>query len=69
MQSAEDEILLRKVLYDALILGEYSFLNPERMISVPAELGRCLSMARLIITHEAVEFFRYHIRVVFLHSN
>lgn len=59
MQSSEDEVLLRKVLYDAVILVEYSFLNPERVINVPTEHMKCLAMARLIITHEAVEFFRY----------
>jgi hypothetical protein len=59
MQSSEDEVLLRKVLYDAVILVEYSFLSPERAIYVPAEHMKCLAMVRLIITHEAVEFFRY----------
>ncbi|XP_050270290.1 uncharacterized protein LOC126714263 [Quercus robur] len=55
---SEDEVLLRKVLYDAVILVEYSFLNTERVINVPTEHMKCLAMARLIITHEAVEFFR-----------
>lgn len=56
--SSEDEVLLRKVLYDAVILVEYSFLSPERAIYVSAEHMKCLAMVRLIITHEAVEFFR-----------
>ncbi|KAG6718464.1 hypothetical protein I3842_04G151400 [Carya illinoinensis] len=56
--SSEDEVLLRNVLYDAVILVEYSFLSPERAISIPAEHMKCLAMARLIITYEAIELFR-----------
>ncbi len=59
MQSSEDEVLLRKVLYDAVILVEYTFLNPERAINVTTEHMKGLAMARLIITHEGIEFFRY----------
>ncbi|XP_041006715.1 uncharacterized protein LOC121251512 [Juglans microcarpa x Juglans regia] len=56
--SSEDEVLLRNVLYDAVILVEYSFLSPERAFSIPAEHMKCLAMARLILTYEAIEFFR-----------
>ncbi|XP_018502175.1 uncharacterized protein LOC103943961 isoform X1 [Pyrus x bretschneideri] len=58
--SNEDEVLLRKVLYDAIVLVEYSFLNPdpERVIHVPAELMKSIAMERLIVAHEAVEYFR-----------
>lgn len=66
MQSSEDEVLLRNVLYDAVILVEYSFLSPERAISIPAEHMKCLAMARLIITYEAIELFRYYRRVILL---
>lgn len=59
MQSSGDEVLLRKLLYDAVILVDYSFLNPERTIDLPADQVRSLAMARLIVTHEAVEYFRY----------
>lgn len=59
MQSSEDEVLLRQVLYDAIILVEYSFLNPERVIHLPAEHMKSIAMKRLIVTHEAVEYFRY----------
>ncbi|POO00641.1 SNF2 domain protein [Trema orientale] len=56
--SSKDEVLLRKVLYDAVVLVDYSFLNPERTTYVPADRLKSLAMARLIVTHEAVEFFR-----------
>ena len=59
VQSSEDEVLLRKVLYDAIILVEYPFLNPERAINVPTEHMKGLAITRLIITHEGIEFFRY----------
>lgn len=59
MQSSGDEVLLRKVLYDAVILVDYSFLNPERTTHLPADEVRNLAIARLIVTHEAIEYFRY----------
>ncbi|KAJ7973729.1 SNF2 domain protein [Quillaja saponaria] len=52
----DDEFLLRKVLYDAVILVDYSFLYLEGDLS-PEHL-RSLSMTRLIVTHEAIEYFR-----------
>ncbi|XP_027357731.1 uncharacterized protein LOC113867019 [Abrus precatorius] len=50
----EDEILLRKVLFDAVLLVEYPFLylNTKHIKS--------LTLTRLIITQEAVEYFRGH---------
>lgn len=51
--------MLRKVLYDAVILVEYSFLIPERTIHLPADRVRSLAMARLLVIHEAVVYFRY----------
>lgn len=59
MQSTEDELLLRKVLYDALILVDYSFLNPVKAIDLHAEHVAFLAVKRLILTHDAIEFFRY----------
>lgn len=56
--SSKDEVLLRKVLYDALILVEYSFLNPERAVHVPVEHMRSLSLTRLIVMQEAIELSR-----------
>ncbi|XP_061994920.1 uncharacterized protein LOC133712821 [Rosa rugosa] len=58
--SSEDEVLLRKVLYDAIILVEYSFLNPEKAIHISAEHMKIIAMRRLILAHEAVEYFREH---------
>ena len=31
------EVFLRKILYDAVILGDYSFLKPEIVIQLPEE--------------------------------
>ncbi|XP_059634855.1 uncharacterized protein LOC132277125 [Cornus florida] len=55
---SEDEIFLRKILYDAVVLVDYSFVNPERVIHVPAKNMRSLAIARLMVTHEAIELFR-----------
>ncbi|KAK9947918.1 hypothetical protein M0R45_003514 [Rubus argutus] len=58
--SLEDEVLLRKVLYDATVLVEYSFLNSEKAIHISAEHMKIIAMRRLILAHEAVEYFREH---------
>ncbi|KAK7314353.1 hypothetical protein VNO77_32873 [Canavalia gladiata] len=48
----EDDILLRKVLFDAVLLVEYPFLY------LNAKYIKSLTLTRLIVTHEAVEYFR-----------
>ncbi|KAL0558478.1 hypothetical protein IC582_003051 [Cucumis melo] len=58
--STDDEALLRKVLSDALILVDYSFLKPEKAINLPAEHTAFLAVKRLILTYEATEFYRKH---------
>uniref|UniRef100_A0A803P2X1 Uncharacterized protein n=1 Tax=Cannabis sativa TaxID=3483 RepID=A0A803P2X1_CANSA len=58
LSNSKDEVLLRQVLYDAVILADYSFLNPEKIIHLPADRVKSLALARLIVTCEAVEFFR-----------
>lgn len=56
--SSNDEVLLRKVLYDAVILVQHSFLNPKRAVHLPAERIKSLSLTRLIAMQEAIEFSR-----------
>ena len=53
MQKPEDEILSRKVLFDAVLLVDYPFfyLNVKYI--------KNLTLTRLIVTHKAVEYFRY----------
>ncbi|KAJ8766906.1 hypothetical protein K2173_011724 [Erythroxylum novogranatense] len=54
-----EEVLLKTIMYDALLLAEYSFLSPNRATAdVPAGYERSLALTRLITTHEAIEFFR-----------
>ncbi|XP_050218646.1 uncharacterized protein LOC126669267 [Mercurialis annua] len=56
--SSEDESLMRKIVCDAVILVEYSFLRLERAINLPEHFVRRLAVKRLIITHEAIELSR-----------
>ncbi|KAM7512957.1 hypothetical protein LguiB_011832 [Lonicera macranthoides] len=56
--SPEDEIFLRKVLYDAVILVEYCFLNLERAAQLPTKHVKSLTIARLMVAHQAIELFR-----------
>ncbi|KAF8036388.1 hypothetical protein BT93_C2179 [Corymbia citriodora subsp. variegata] len=57
---SEDQALLRKVLYDAIILVEYSFLSPEKLADLPTEHVKNLLMTRLVVAYEAIEYFRKH---------
>ncbi|KAI8021793.1 hypothetical protein LOK49_LG03G01243 [Camellia lanceoleosa] len=56
--SSEDELSLRKLLYDAVILVEYSFLNPDKVIHVLAKHIKSLAITRVVVTHKATELFR-----------
>ena len=51
-QSADDEILVRDVLYDALILVDYSFINDVSRVDQADLLP--INLSRLIITLDAV---------------
>ncbi|KAJ4958086.1 hypothetical protein NE237_025197 [Protea cynaroides] len=52
--NSEDGAFLRGVLYDVVILVEYSFLNPENGIHPSADRMRTLAITRLIVAHEAI---------------
>nr|GME07524.1 SNF2 domain protein [Ipomoea batatas] len=56
--TSEGEMLLRELLFDALILVDYSFLEPKRMTELPDMFVRGISMARLIVTTEAIQLYR-----------
>ncbi|XWS17379.1 hypothetical protein CRYUN_Cryun33cG0062500 [Craigia yunnanensis] len=53
----EDGVLLRNILYDAVIVVQYSFLKPET-VHLPANNVKSIAMTRLIVTLEAIELFR-----------
>ena len=61
MQNSEDESFLRRVLYD-VILVDYSFVHPERLVDLPSQRIKSLIISRLVVTHEAAELFRYENR-------
>lgn len=46
-------------MYDAVILAEYSFLNLDKLVDLPAKRVRSLAIARVLVIHEATELFRY----------
>ncbi|XP_052180580.1 uncharacterized protein LOC127793864 isoform X2 [Diospyros lotus] len=56
--SSEDEVSLRNVLYDAIVLVEYSFFNFDEVSHLPNKRVIRLAIARVIVTHEATESFR-----------
>ncbi|KAF9615069.1 hypothetical protein IFM89_021640 [Coptis chinensis] len=50
-----DEAILRKVLCDAVILVDYSFLNNETETILTSHLMIRLAITRLIVAHEAIQ--------------
>ncbi|KAL1563296.1 hypothetical protein AAHA92_05782 [Salvia divinorum] len=49
---------LKKVLFHALLLVEYSFLNPESLGKLSAKHAKRVMVTKLIANHEAIESFR-----------
>ncbi|XP_074568203.1 uncharacterized protein LOC141824765 [Curcuma longa] len=56
--SLTDESLVRNVLYDAVILVDYSFINPGFKVENFDDSLMNLIMRRLIVTHEAIRSVR-----------
>ncbi|KAK9131115.1 hypothetical protein Sjap_011602 [Stephania japonica] len=55
---SEDEISLRRIIYDALILVEYSILSSEGETQLGSYSMKYLVLTRVIVVHEAVQFVR-----------
>ncbi|CAL9187036.1 unnamed protein product [Musa hybrid cultivar] len=53
-----DESLVRNILYDAVILVDYSFINPEVEGEHFNDSTMNIIMRRLIVTHEAIQIVR-----------
>ncbi|OIT01375.1 hypothetical protein A4A49_08870 [Nicotiana attenuata] len=58
LQNSDDEKCLRKILYNAVVLVEYSFLKPERMDQLSTKHVKRIIMTRLLLTAEAIELHR-----------
>ncbi|KAA8525177.1 hypothetical protein F0562_006959 [Nyssa sinensis] len=56
--SSEDEVLLRKVLYDAVILVNYSFLNCGRWTQQPGNHLKNLALTWLLVADNVIQFVR-----------
>lgn len=60
-QSSEEEILLRRVLYDAVLLGELPFLKSGRFSQLHESHLKNIFLAWLLVADNAIEFARYMI--------
>ncbi|KAJ8465449.1 hypothetical protein OPV22_028001 [Ensete ventricosum] len=56
--SSTEESWLRNILYDAVILADYSFLNPGFEVERFSDSMMNLVVRRLIVTHEAIRIVR-----------
>ncbi|XP_010541031.1 PREDICTED: uncharacterized protein LOC104814609 [Tarenaya hassleriana] len=52
----EQEVSLRKILYDAVVLVDYSFLNINATASLETDQSKSLAISRLHLVYEAMEF-------------
>ncbi|KAF8036120.1 hypothetical protein BT93_C1963 [Corymbia citriodora subsp. variegata] len=55
---SEDEILLREVLYDALIMGNYPFLSPQNGRKLRDEVLKSSAVLLLLVAESAMQFIR-----------
>lgn len=56
--NSKDENLVRDILYDVVILVDYSFLNSGMEEEQSYDSTRSLALTRLIVTHEAIRIAR-----------
>ncbi|KAK3004583.1 hypothetical protein RJ639_018544 [Escallonia herrerae] len=56
--NSEDASFLRQVLFDAVILVDYSFLSLEKVAHLPSKTLKGLAVARLMVAYEAIELAR-----------
>ncbi|CAL5359243.1 unnamed protein product [Camellia sinensis] len=56
--SIEDEVLLREVLYDVVILVEYSFLKSQMWTQLPGDYFTKFAVTWLLVADNAVQFAR-----------
>ncbi|KAL4571848.1 hypothetical protein LXL04_018613 [Taraxacum kok-saghyz] len=56
--NSEEESFLKKLLYDAVILPDYSFLHLDKLTHLPINHIKSNILARIMVTHEAIELFR-----------
>ncbi|GKA12863.1 SNF2 domain protein [Tanacetum coccineum] len=56
--SSEDDLFLRKVIYDVVILPDYSFLHLEKLGHLSINHIKNNLLARVMVTHEAIELSR-----------
>lgn len=54
-QSSEDEVLLRNILYDGVIMMEFSFLNPQ----LPGNHLKNIAVRWLFVADHAIQSARY----------
>lgn len=60
LQKSDDNVLLRNVLCDVVILVDYSFLTVERLNEQPAECINSIAVMRLIVMCQAIQFSRHN---------
>ncbi|KAG5524717.1 hypothetical protein RHGRI_031405 [Rhododendron griersonianum] len=56
--SSENEVLLRQVLYDVVILVDYSYLKAQMWTQLPGDCLKSVALTWLLVVDKAVQFAR-----------
>lgn len=59
LQSSENEVLLRQMLYDVVILVDYTNLKPQMWTQLPGDCMEKIALTWLLVVDAAVQFARY----------
>lgn len=63
LQDPEDEICIRKILYDAVLLGESLFQKSDTFTRLPLNQLKNLCLAWLLVADDAIQFTRYTVTI------
>lgn len=59
MQKSKDECFLREVLYDSVIMADYSCFKSQQETLLPSDRLKNIAVAWLLIVDDAICFTRY----------
>ncbi|KAI4379992.1 hypothetical protein MLD38_006226 [Melastoma candidum] len=54
----EEQLWLKRILFDATLRAEYSFLCTDRLVHLPTEHVNSLYLTRLVVANEAIKSFK-----------
>ena len=65
LQGSENEVLLKEVLYNSVMMIDYSFINPQAEFSLYANSLKDFAITWLFVAELAVQSARYEKKTVY----